>query len=374
MQNEYTTWYKHGAHAQAYKVLSNSDSKKIAKHLGIKSPQSDALCLKCHSTYVPDKANRGRRYRLSDGVGCESCHGAAEQYLETHTAKNATHAENVQKGLIDLVSLETRAKVCLDCHQGTDDRFVNHRLIGAGHPRLTYELDTYGILQPNHWEVDKDYVNRKAAYNPARAWMLGQLMRSAEMLAAVASAKRSKQGALPDLSLFYCYNCHHSLKDDQWKSRGYGGRPGELRLNESSMVMVSLGIDVLNPEMAKTYRAALNNLHSAYASGKGASAAQNLKSIILKKAVPAVNSTSFRPSVSSALLKKVVNYGANTPYLPYETAEQLAMAVSALASATTGQGKQYSSLIDGLYDALSDEEAFKSSSFTAAMQKLKAKL
>lgn len=374
MQNEYTTWYKHGAHAQAYKVLANADSKRIGKHLGIGSPQSAPLCLECHATYVPDKSKRGRRYRLSDGVGCESCHGAAEAYLETHTAKTATHADNVKRGLIDLVSLETRAKICLDCHQGTDDRFVNHRLIGAGHPRLTYELDTYGILQPNHWEVDKDYVNRKAAYNPARAWMLGQLMRSAEMLATIASPKRSKQGALPDLSLFYCYNCHHSLKEDQWKSRGYGGRPGELHLNASSMLMVGLGLDVLNPALAESYNAGLKKLHSSYAAGSGVASAKSLRGVILKELVPAVNSTSFKSSVATGLLKKVVTYGANTPYLPYETAEQVAMAVSALSSATSGKGTQYSTLIDGIYDALADEEAFNASRFTSAMQKMKAKL
>ena len=364
-QNEYSIWYRNGAHAQAYEVLKNKDSKIIAGHLGIKDASSAPLCLKCHSTYVPESM-RSSRFRLSDGVGCESCHGAAEKYLKPHTARNSTHSENVRLGLIDLVSLKVRAKVCLECHYGTDDQTVNHRLIGAGHPRLTYELDTYGILQPNHWEVDNDYVKRKAAYNSARAWIVGQIVRASEMLSGVLSNKRSKHGAMPELVNFYCYSCHHSLKEDQWKSRSYGGAPGELHLNISSLLLVREGLKVIKPELAKSLDGELSGLHAAYTNGSAQAALQKIKTMLDGPILSAANGTSFRGSVSENLIKQIAKYSAANSALPYEVAEQCAMAISAIAAGVDPKGARYQAKIDKLYDALKDEESFKSAQFSSA--------
>ncbi|MCB0322769.1 MAG: hypothetical protein KDD69_04315 [Bdellovibrionales bacterium] len=374
LQNEYTTWYKHEAHSQAFAVLSNSDSKKIAQHLGIGDPQSAELCLKCHATYVPNASLRGPKFRLKDGVGCESCHGAAEKYLQPHTARTSTHAANVKLGMIDLVSMEERAKVCLECHQGTDNQYVDHRLIGAGHPRLTYELDTYGVLQPNHWEIDKDYVARKAPYNSARAWMAGQVERSSEMLATLLSPKRGKFGAMPELSAFYCYNCHHSLKEDQWKSRSYGGHPGELHLNRSSLVMVAQGLEALDAGLAKEYQGVLAGLHKAYSSGQGEGSLRQLKSLLDGKISSLVNSASFKESVASQLLRQLAGYCSDTAFPPYEVAEQCAMGFSALSAAIDPSGKKFQSKIDAVYDTLKDEEGFNPGAFTTAAKAMRGAL
>jgi len=374
LQNEYTTWYRHGAHSQAYNVLSNADSKKIAGLLGIKNAASADLCLKCHSTYVPNKARRGRKYRLRDGVGCESCHGAAEKYLRPHTAKNSTHAGNVKLGLIDLVSLKKRAEICLECHQGNDNQAMNHRLIGAGHPRLTYELDTYGILQPNHWEVDKDYVKRKAPYNSGRAWLVGQVTRASEMVANIRSKKRGRFGAMPELSLFYCYNCHHSLKEDQWKKRSYQGRPGVLRLNRSSLLMVAQGLKPLDAALASQYEAKVSALESAYASGNADSALAELKTMLDGAVSSLVNTASFKKSVVTQMMKEVATFTIAFPSPPYEIAEQSAMAFSALSATVDPSGAKYQKRIDAIYDGLKDEEGFDPKAYIAAVRALKGNL
>ncbi len=374
LQNEYTTWYRHGAHSQAYKVLSNADSKRIAAHLGIKNPASSATCLKCHSTYVPNKSLRGRKYRLKDGVGCESCHGAAEKYLQPHTARDSTHTGNVKLGMIDLVSLKKRAMICLDCHQGNDNQEMTHRLIGAGHPRLTYELDTYGILQPNHWEVDNDYVKRKAPYNSGRAWLVGQVTRASEMIAMIQSKKRSRFGAMPELSLFYCYNCHHSLKEDQWKSRSYQGRPGELRLNRSSMLMVAQGLKPLDAALAAQYEEKIAALETAYAKGTAESVLAEIKTMLDGPIASLVNSASFKKSVVSAMMKEIATFTANFPFPPYEVAEQSAMAFSALSATIDPGGSKLQKAIDAVYDGLKDEEGFNPKAFNEAVRALRGKL
>ena len=50
---------------------------------------------------------------------------------------------------------------CLSCHFGDETKFVTHRLMGAGHPRLSFELDTFTAIEPAHFDVDDDYRARK---------------------------------------------------------------------------------------------------------------------------------------------------------------------------------------------------------------------
>ena len=49
-----------------------------------------------------------------------------------------------------------RAGLCLSCHFGNQEKFVTHRMMGAGHPRMSFELDTFTQLQPAHFVVDED--------------------------------------------------------------------------------------------------------------------------------------------------------------------------------------------------------------------------
>jgi hypothetical protein len=56
-----------GAHSRAFAVLTNPRSQRIASELGIGDASSAAMCLGCHSDYVPAN-RRGPRFQLSDGV------------------------------------------------------------------------------------------------------------------------------------------------------------------------------------------------------------------------------------------------------------------------------------------------------------------
>ena len=76
LQNEYMTWEQYDPHSKAYSVLMNKTSKKIAANLGIGKAHEAKICLDCHADNVP-KNKRGRVFQISDGVGCEACHGGA---------------------------------------------------------------------------------------------------------------------------------------------------------------------------------------------------------------------------------------------------------------------------------------------------------
>jgi hypothetical protein len=366
LQNEYSTWTKHDAHAKSWLSLTSADSKKIGEHLGIENPEQEPLCLKCHATYVKDQALQDDKFRIEDGVGCESCHGAAEHYISTHTEQGATHEANLKNGMADLVSPSTRASFCLSCHLGSDDKTVDHRLIGAGHPRLTFELDTFSAIQPAHWDVDDDYRSRKEAYVPARAWLIGQLSRSQELISAMVSEKRSRAGeglmAGPELTLLYCYSCHHSLTEEQWKTRSYDGKPGELRLNISSLIVAEQALLALDSAFGQRFGEQVLRLHD----GKETAAAAAALSTLLSDASKKYASASYDQATSKKLLKKLTEYGASAQHPPFEVAEQLAMGISGLAASLSTDGSLHKREVDQIYSALATPAAFQPELFTTA--------
>ena len=371
-QNEYQIWYTHDAHSQAYKDLLGASSKRIGEHLGIERPEEDALCLSCHSTYSR-KEDRGERFRLEDGVGCESCHGPAENYIKTHTLKGQTHAQNIELGMTNLYNLNDRAKVCLDCHLGNQDKTVNHRLIGAGHPRLSFELDTYGILQPKHWTIDKDYTERKGQYQAFSAFLSGQIERSLRMLREMAR-EVGADNRMPELSNYYCYTCHHSLTKEEWKVRTYDGRPGELRLNLSSLLVLSTAIKNSNPELSEILEKYLLRLAHENSREKMGSEIREVESLLNKQVSPFVRDL----KVDSTLLKSVVNslveYCVSNPFLPYEVAEQYAMGIFSCLSTSDTSGRIYIKEIKDIQRSLSNEKEFEPENFSESVSRLKKAL
>src|SRR5579872_1302185 len=86
--SEYSTWAAHDKHAQAYQVLYNDRSRTMIRNLFPNDDKREAhhepLCLKCHATGDGEPKATGPRFQLTDGVGCESCHGPAENWLAKH--------------------------------------------------------------------------------------------------------------------------------------------------------------------------------------------------------------------------------------------------------------------------------------------------
>jgi len=364
LQNEYITWSRHDRHSKAYLTLQSADSKKIATNLGLGAPTRDPLCLSCHSIYSAAPLPKSEKFRLEDGVSCEACHGAAGDYLKSHAVTGASHSDNVTKGLTDLANIDTRATLCLSCHFGTDEKTVNHDLYGAGHPRLTFELDTFGVLEPKHWVVDADYEKRKGPYIPARAWVIGQLHHAEAALAALKSPVRSKSGEFPELSIFDCYSCHHTLSEDQWKKRSYGGKPGRLKLNLPALVTLRVVVTALDPSLGEQLREQLEGVHDGYMKGTAQGAVDALETLLTTKISPLLKQLHLDASTESRILNSLTRYAATTPWLTFELAEQLAMGMQATIASSPELAKRYDAALKELFTTLKSADTFKPDTFT----------
>ncbi|MGH8598693.1 MAG: multiheme c-type cytochrome, partial [Gammaproteobacteria bacterium] len=160
LQTEFLTWHREDQHAHAYRALQSEEGRAIARKLGLDNAATAPECLNCHANFVAED-RRGKRFQLTDGVGCETCHGPASKWLGLHVTGEASRDDNIQAGMVRTDDPEIRATLCLSCHLGGENKFASHRILGAGHPRLSFELDTFSILQPAHFQLDADYRERK---------------------------------------------------------------------------------------------------------------------------------------------------------------------------------------------------------------------
>jgi hypothetical protein len=307
---------------------------------------------------------------LEDGVSCEGCHGAAEGYLKSHAITGATHAENVTHGLTDLSNLDTRATLCLSCHFGTEEKTVNHTLYGAGHPRLTFELDTFGVLQPKHWIVDGDYERRKGPYVPMRVWLVGQLHHAEAALDALTSPTRSKNGSLPELSLFDCFSCHHTLSEKQWRKRSYGEKPGRLRLNLPSLVTLQVATAALDAPLGDELKERVLSLHDAYTNGAAQGSIDATQSLIDAKVAPLLQQLTADLPTTTRVLSSLTRYAAENQWLTFELAEQLAMGIQATIASSPQLAQRYDKPLKGLFATLKNADSFKPDAFTREAQLL----
>ena len=256
-----------GAHARAWRVLGNQRSAVIAARLGIGDAQSAPMCLGCHAD---PGARKGGRVQLSDGVGCEACHGGAENWIASHAAVGATHAANVARGMYPANDPKARAANCLDCHFGSDapGQFVTHKIMAAGHPRISFELDLFTTLQ-QHWNEDADYTQRKGRPGGVKIWAVGQAMALDRALGLYSDASLGQEGSFPEFYFFDCHTCHRRISDEAGfrpSATANPGRPiptGMPAFNDENMIMLAAATRATAPQLAERLDVDSRAFHAA---------------------------------------------------------------------------------------------------------------
>ncbi|MGZ5034347.1 MAG: multiheme c-type cytochrome [Usitatibacter sp.] len=377
LQNEYVTWSRVDKHAtRAYQVLFEDRSKRIVANLGFKEPAHQVkLCLDCHA-HNPPVAQRGERFKIADGVSCEACHGPAGDWIKSHVAPGATHADNLANGLYPTSHPVAQARLCLSCHFGNKDKFVTHRMMGAGHPRMSFELDTFTQTQPAHFVIDADWQQRKRSWDPVRVWAIGQALAASELLDVLLDPKRSRDGLFPELVVFDCHACHHPMSDVRWSPRA-NSSPGRIRLNDSNLLMLRQIVRrTLPPGEARDFEERTAELHRAVAGDGGdpMQAAMAMRAT-LDAVVSRLSFRSFQDEDLRAMVAGLVEDGLNGQYRDYAGAEQATMAIGSLLSflgkrGNIGDLRATNAALDQVYAAVKDDEKFRPERFQAALAEL----
>lgn len=384
LQNEFITWHRQDKHAKAYQVLLEPRSERIARNLGLDKASAAPLCLSCHATNAP-VAQRGKRFNIADGVTCESCHGPASRWLGVHVTGEASRSDNLALGMYPTEEPRARATLCLSCHLGTSDNFATHRLLGAGHPRIGFELDTFTRIQPAHYRADNDYRERKQVASSMQVWASGQLAAASRLLELFASDKFAGSGPFPELAFFDCHACHHPFTKPRWEARADvpgGGQPGVPRINDGNLLMVLALARHTEPALATRLEAGIRQLHEAGTTSREATreAVASLVSL-LGDADAALAKRSFASADMQAVLRDIVAAGARGAYRDYLAAEQAVMAIGALLDALHEAGvfddarmSTFNERMQALYAVTADQNLYEPGRLGTELESLKSAL
>jgi hypothetical protein len=383
-QNEFTIWAARDKHARAYSVLSNAVSMRMARILKIDQPNKEDKCLVCHALYVPPDL-RATTFQLDDGVSCENCHGPAVGWLGPHTTENwkqYSAAEKSRYGMYDTLDLTSRSEKCMSCHVGTAHKQVDHEMIAAGHPDLTFELDSFSAAMPRHW-------NLKTDQNPwigAQSWAIGQAVQLRESLKRL--SQRASSPNWPDYAELDCFACHHSLTApaDSWRltTADYyqGRRAGVPAWNASRYVVFRSFVAVVDQQRAQQLDASLKQLSTLIAkwgspkeiSETAADAARTADDLLQRIRLQQYNS-----DLTARIMQSIVSNANSIAAGGERAAEQATMALDTLSIAYTANAKvpneqELHAAIAKLFRQLQSPSAYSAPQFEQQLQKVQAVL
>jgi len=383
-QNELITWQDTasaaGTHSQAWQVLNRSRAQSIAQRLGLGAAQNAKECLGCHAEPA---AARAAKFQTSDGVGCEACHGGAGGWLVSHYTLGVSHADNVKAGMTALEDPRARAGVCLDCHFGSarTGQFVTHKMMAAGHPRVSFELDLYSALQ-RHYDFDADYVKRKPLASGVKFWAVGQAMAVERALTLYADGVHSNEGAFPEFYFFDCQSCHRRISDEPnaaLTAEANPARPlppGTPPFNDENMIMLSAVARVAAPAEGESFDAAAHSFHAAMAQNKDGTGAAAQLAGAARTLANTLAAHAFTRAETFAALEAVLD-GAAARYTDYEGGAQAVMAADTLLNSLVAQGQiaragaeSVRPQINRLYGEVRDTNNWRPAEFRDAMRQL----
>ena len=362
-----------GAHSRAWRVLGDARARSIAARLGIGDPQSAPMCTGCHIGSTSARA--------SEGVGCEACHGSAAGWLASHYAVGGSHANNVARGMRALDQPATRAAVCLDCHYGSDKggQFAEHRIMAAGHPRLSFELDLFSTLE-KHWNEDGDYAARKRALSSATLWVVGQATALERALTLFSNDRLATRGVFPELYFFDCQSCHRRIGDEPGyrpsaiSNPGRGTPLGTPPFQDENMIMLAAAARVRSPDLAARFMADSLAFHKALTVSRPAAVAAAAKLRADARAM-ADRLSGSGPRESFAMVAALADTVTTPRYTDYAGSVQAVMSVDTLLSSLANSGAvsrdavhRIRPSIDRAYAAVRDPNAYNPGNFRTAMR------
>ena len=247
----------------------------MAEILGY-DPRQKPECLSCHSIPGVNEEKKtdppyGESFRLEDGVGCVSCHGAFDKWLDVHGGamrakwrQNSRRQKQDEYGMTDLWDPARRVEVCGSCHVGnrSENKVVTHLMYAAGHPPLPgFEAGAFCDMMPRHWQLltEKDAKAREllrakdGELEQTKLVVVGAAASFRQAMTLLAAAAAAAEDGAVDFAQMDCAACHHDLKQPSWRqARGYAGRPGRPGMRDWSLALLPITSVVVNDAQTNT--------------------------------------------------------------------------------------------------------------------------
>jgi hypothetical protein len=183
---EVATW-RQTPHFETFEALHrNPRAREIAERMGQRSIKRGDLCINCHYTLQQtDDA-----LRAISGISCESCHGAAADWLAVHNdyggptatrqSESLQHRQariesSIAAGMRNPANLYLVAQSCLQCHTVPEESLVNDGSHKAGSQDFELVAWSQGRVRHNFLRTDG---KSNAANNLARLrvmYVVGQI-------------------------------------------------------------------------------------------------------------------------------------------------------------------------------------------------------
>mgnify|MGYP002621566568 CR=1 FL=1 len=159
-EHEMHAWHGTPHFATFESLHRKPEAKEIADRLGLGSIKRNETCVNCHYT----QQQIDERVRVVAGVSCESCHGAARDWLALHNdygGPNATkesetsaHREarieaSIDAGMNNPANLYLIARQCLSCHTTPNEALVNVGGHNAGSKEFELVSWSQGMVRHN---------------------------------------------------------------------------------------------------------------------------------------------------------------------------------------------------------------------------------
>ncbi|HVS74365.1 MAG TPA: multiheme c-type cytochrome [Candidatus Acidoferrales bacterium] len=385
LQTEYSTWIVQDKHSRAYQALTGEVGERMARILKLGArAEASPRCLACHVLFAPPD-QRGRPFELSEGVSCENCHGPASAWLGPHTLRGGPHEKSLSLGMYDTRNVIHRTAKCLTCHLGTQEKFVDHEMIAAGHPDLYFELDSFSAVMPRHWKVPRE----SAPGTPAEdgAWTGVRDLSAGQAVQLRAAMERliwrSKGKNWPEYSELQCFACHHALgpaKDSWRQAHGFmGRRPGDPGWNASRYAVLSLlgkQMDSATAQELDRHVARVAEEMSKLNPDRDVVAAEASAAVPLaQRLAERLAAMTYDRAVALRLLQRITSDAENIAIADERAAEQATMALDSIYIAYSRDVKpahaaEVRAAINGLFQQLENQSAYNADQFARALRRI----
>ena len=196
---EVAVW-KQTPHFHTFKELHRRpEAKQIAERMGVRSIKRGDLCIKCH--YTVQQVD-GREKAVS-GVSCESCHGAAKDWVAIHNdyggptatkqSESPEHrqqrvSDSIKNGMQNPANVYLIARSCYNCHTVPNEELVNVGGHAAGSNEFELVAWSQGMVRHNFLRADYASNAMSSPDRMRKMYVVGLMTNLEYSLRATASA------------------------------------------------------------------------------------------------------------------------------------------------------------------------------------------